>query len=161
MATYYATEANGQYNSSGAPDLAEQGFRRAVKHLMMDVYEYSADLALNDVIRFGKIPAGAKIVDVKVMWDDLDASGGLVDVGWEASEQVDASGTALEAADPDGFLNDLDVTSAGSASLFEDQSSRPGYLKEFAAECWLSATIVGDTDATSGTLSIVVEYVET
>jgi len=154
MATVYGVEATKAYNSEPATKISQGKFAGQL-HVIMDSYSLSADLASGDVIRMGgKIPAGAKILNVEVKFPDLDASGGTLDVGWLASSD------AVEAADADGFMANLDVTSAGFAALASaTHFANPGYLKEFAAECQAAITVDGDTDATSGTIYMNIWYV--
>ena len=151
MARKYGVNATKRYAS--VPQLAEEGqFGGRVKS-MYDSYTLTADLASGDFIEMGELPMGARVIDVRLVYADLDASGGTIDCGWEVSED------ALEAADADGFLTVVDVTSAGSSSMFEDQSSRPGQHKTFTAPVKVGVAINGDTDATTGTVHMEILYV--
>jgi hypothetical protein len=119
-----------------------------------DYFAFTADLVGGtDTIKMMKIPAGARVVDVKAVFTDLDGSGGTLNIGWAAGA------TAAEAADADGFMAGVDVTSAGSISMFEDQSSRPGMFKKFTEEVQVVIAVDGDTDASSGTIYLNVQYV--
>lgn len=152
MATKYGVNAT---KLAAKPlQLCEKGQMGGRVRSLYDTYELVADLSSADeIVLGGKIPAGARVVDVRLMFDDLDGSGGTLDVGWKVS---DAGG---EAVDADGFLADVDVTSAGSVSMFEDQSSRPGFQKTFSEEVQPYITVDGDTDATSGTIHLEIFYV--
>lgn len=152
MATKYGVEATKRQNQT-IPQLATQGTDGGKMKMAYDTYELSADLAAGDVIKMCRIPKGAKIIDVRMFFDDLDASGGTLDVGWAAG----AAG--VEAIDADGFGAAVDVTSAGVYSMFTSQSTRPGFDKTFAEEVQATVTTNGDTDATSGTITLQVFYV--
>jgi hypothetical protein len=84
---------------------------------------------------------------------DLDGSGGTLNVGWIASAD------AVESADATGFASAVDVTSAGVYDMFKDAPTSNGQFKQFSSECQLSVATSGDTDATSGTVHVVLEYV--
>lgn len=149
MATKYGVEATKRENSS-IPSLADQGNQGGRVKVFRDTYELSADLASGDIIRMCVVPKGARVIDVRVFFDDLDASGGTLDIGW-------AAGTAgVEAIDADGFGANVDVTSAGVYSMFTSQSTVAGFDKLFTDECVVTVTTDGDTDATSGTITVMV-----
>lgn len=154
MATYYGVNADYLLvdNPSARPNPGEQG---GVKRVIFDTFELSADLVggTDQIYMGGLIPKGARILDVKLFFDDLDASGGTLNVGWLASDD------AAESADADGFLAAVDVTSAGTVSMFEDQSTVAGMHKKFTAPVQCVIAPVGDTDATSGTISIEIDYI--
>ena len=135
--------------------LAEQGEQGGVKKVIYDTYELTADTTGGtDTLEMGGlIPAGARVLDVKLLFDDLDGSGGTLDVGWKASAD------AVETADADGFFANVDVTSAGTVSMFEDQSTVAGMFKKFSSAVQPVIAFDGDCDATSGTITMVVEYV--
>lgn len=135
--------------------LAESGQHGGVVKSIYDTYELTADTTGGtDTLEMGgKIPAGARVIDVRVMFDDLDGSGGTLDIGWKAGD------SAIEAADADGFMDDVDVSSAGSLSMFEDKSSRPGFQKVFTESVQTVIAFDGDCDATSGTIHLEILYV--
>lgn len=152
MATKYGVQTT-KRRSATPPSLVEQGYLGGRLKVVSDSYTLSADLASGDFISMGKLPKGARVIDVRVVFPDLDASGGTLDIGWQAG----ASG--VEAADADGFGADVDVTSAGVYSMFTSQSTRPGLEKVFAEEVEFGITTDGDTDATAGTIYMQVFYV--
>lgn len=122
-----------------------------------DKYTYTADLAAGDVIKLCKLPAGSRVLGLTFGWDDLDASGGIVNLGWAASAD------AVESANSEGFLKDVDVTLAGSSSLNTffgggGGTNYAGLGKEFASAVDVQVLIEGDTDTTSGTLQLNIIY---
>jgi hypothetical protein len=159
MATVYGVNATKLYNTVPSVMIAPGDCNGEVRAIY-DIYTLTADLAAADVIVMGtKIPKGARVIEAHIKWADLDAAGGTIDVGWQASVELE-SGSALVAADADGFFVDLDVATAGQAALSAaTHNANPGYLKEFAAAVQPVITIDGDTDATSGSVSLVIFYV--
>lgn len=149
MATKYGVEATKRENSS-IPSLAGQGSQGGNIKVFRDTYEIGADLASGDIIRMCVIPNGARVLDVRVFFDDLDGSGGTLDIGWAAGS------AGAEAVDADGFGANVDVTSAGVYSMFTSQSTAAGFDKLFADECVVTVTTDGDTDATTGTITVMV-----
>ena len=97
-----------------------------------------------------KLPKGARVLDAVLVTDDLGTTGTL-DVGWEA--------TADEVADPNGFLNAIDVNSAAAINKMSTTAGYPGMLKQFSAEAQISITASQATTATTGTIELVVYYV--
>ncbi len=135
------------------PDYAQPNERGGKVRCLYDKFTVSADMAAADIIHFGKIPKGARVLEVVLKSADLDASGGTVDVGWAAG----AGG--VETGDADGFLDDVDVTSADTFKMTDDLANAAGLYKEFSEEVDVIVTTDGDTDATSGDIELCVWYV--
>jgi hypothetical protein len=153
MATLYGVQTTKRRNTQPAQRV-DQGYDGGRVKVMSDKFTLSADLASGDFISMGRLPKGARVIDVRMVFPDLDAAGGTLDVGWQAGA------SAVEAADADGFLANVDVaTAAGSVSMFEDQSTVPGMQKVFAEEVEVGITVDGDTDAAAGTIYLDVHYV--
>jgi len=122
-------------------------------HYLYDSYALSADLASGDKIYLGKLPKGARVLDVILAFNDLDGSGGTLDVGYE----YNAVGESALTDDPDAFLADVDVTSAGTVGMIE-QANMAGFGYEIEGDADVVVTVDGDTDATSGTIKLLVTY---
>ena len=153
MATVYGVNATNLQNQTIA-QLSEQGEYHGRLRVIYDEFTLTADLASGDVIRMGgKIPSGARIIDVIFYTDNIDASGGTVDIGWLASDD------AVEAADADGFMDDVAVTAAAAFLMSDDEGTRPGLFKRFTADCQAAITVDGDTDASSGSVKLCIKYV--
>lgn len=150
MATLYAVQR--AKAESSVPQLGEQGYKGAAIKALCDSYSLTADTASNDIIKCGKLPKGARVIDVRLIFTDLDGTGGTLDIGWAASAD------SAESADDDGFADEIDVTSAGVYSMFTSQYTRPGMNKVFAGECEVQIKFSGDCDATSGSVQIMVLY---
>lgn len=144
----YATDRLVDVPSDKIPANGQHGVLRA----SFDSYALTADLAAADVIVLGSIPKGARVVGYWLKSADLDASGGTVNLGYAASAD------GVETADPDAFLLTADVTSAITIG-HQDQENMVGLGKVFDAEVNVIITTVGDTDATSGTISACIFYV--
>jgi hypothetical protein len=152
MATVYGVNATKRDNSS-VPALENQGEKNSPLKVAYDEYTLTAAMAQNDIIKLMKLPAKARVINVLVYFDALDAAAGTLDIGWEAN--------ASDSADADGFFAALAVTSAGAQDMQGDQPTRPGVFKQFADyETQISATVThsGGLDATSGSLKVCVLY---
>ena len=93
MATFSAT------NSAATAPVFENNLR-GVKHTAYGSITLAANPAINDVLEFCWIPAGATIVGGRFRGQDLDTNGTPtldIDIGWAAN--------GVEAADTDGLGN--------------------------------------------------------
>lgn len=117
-----------------------------------DKFTLTADLALNDVIKMGKLPKGARVVGYWLKSDDLSAASGTLDLGYAASSD------GVEAADDNAFLAAVDVTSATTKG-HTDQANMVGLGKKFSAEVDIEVKVHADTDATSGSIETCIMYV--
>lgn len=101
--------------------------------VLADSYTVGDDdeFGTSGLIRMFKIPKGARLIDARVA---MPASGanGQFEVGWAASEDLDESGSAVEAADPNGIFTTQDP---GDAAVDARMSATvAGFLKRFDAE---------------------------
>lgn len=119
-----------------------------------DTYTITADVASGDKLYMFKLPKGARILNAVLAFSDLDGSGGTLDVGYE----YNADGDSALTDDLDGFLADVDVTSAGTVGMVE-QANMAGFGYELEGVADIVVTFDGDTDATTGTIKLLVEYV--
>jgi hypothetical protein len=155
MATLYGVNATKRLANPAT--LEAQGEKNSPIKVAFDQYTLTAALAQNDVIKLMKLPAGARVLDVVLnMSASLDASGGTVDVGWEAN--------SVDAADADGFMDDVVATAAATFMMSDDEGTRPGMFKQFSplggeTQVTITADAAGGLDATSGTISLAVYYV--
>lgn len=153
MAVKYGVNATKRANQA-IPQLIPQGEEAGNMKIAYDEYTLSADLVGGtDTIRMMKLPKGARVLDVILKFDDLDGSGGTLDLGWEAGEE------AVESASPAGFLSNVDVTSAGLVTMQDDQPSVAGLFKKFEEEVQVTIAVDGDTDATSGSIKLAIYYI--
>lgn len=155
MASFYGVNSTKALVNSPA-SLVENAY--IPKKYIFDQYTLTAAKAQNDVILMGAaIPAGATVVSATLSWSaSLDASGGTLEVGWQAS----ADGAV--AADADGFMDAVDVAAAaGTRSMVASEGGRPGCFKTFASAVQpvLTVSHSGGLDATSGVISLLIEYI--
>ncbi len=155
MAIIYGVNATKRDNST-IPSLGAQGEVKAPLLVAFDSFTLTAALVQNDTIRMMKLPPGARVHEVVINWSaSLDASGGTVEVGWEAND--------VDAADADGFMDAVDVTGAGGTIIMsDDEGTRPGMFKQFtgatATQVTLTASHSGGLDSTTGTINLSVYY---
>lgn len=153
MASKYGSAYTDKFQT--VPSVAVAGNKWGGKlRVCYDTYALSADLAAGDKIYMGKLPKGARVIDCILAFADLDGSGGTLDVGYE----YNATGESSLTDDPDAFLADVDVTSAGTVGMIE-QANMVGFGYEVEGDADIVITIDGDTDATSGTIKLAVLYV--
>lgn len=123
-------------------------------------FDLAAAVDSGDVIFFGKLPKGARVIGGYIFSDDLGNTI-TVEVGWNASAAVDSSGTAIEAADTDGFMNAVDLNAAAICTNMIGQTAtgRPGIGKKFTAEVDVVVVAEATGTATSGTIRLCILYV--
>ena len=145
---------NATYVRNSPPSKVPAGEVNGRLRVAYDQYTLLADTATTDTIYLQKIPAGARVHQVVVVADDLDASGGTLDCGWAAS----AGG--VHVADPNGFLNAVDITTSGGTStlMTGNLPNGAGQFKQFTEEVQVTVVPSADWDATSGTIKVAVYY---
>lgn len=131
-------------------NVGEQG---GVKKVIYDSFTSTGAITISSVLNMGGlIPAGARILDVKIVSTDLGTAGDL-DVGWAAGANGD------EAASADGFFADIDVNAAAASySMFEDNSSATGMGKKFT-EAVQPVISFPEATTAAGTIQMWIEYV--
>lgn len=126
-------------------DVTEQHGRIRI---LKDERTLVGELASGDIIRIGALlPAGAMVISARMQSPQLGSGGGNgeLDLGWLAS----ADGG--EVADPNGFLDQIEVGSAVANQAMEDQATIPaGYLKKFTESVQVVVTANETTDAGIG-----------
>jgi len=109
--------------------------------------------AIGDKILGPKLPEGAKVVDALVHSDSLGTVG-ILDLGWEAS--VDLDGNTL-AADPNGLISGAD---AGGAAVHKAMSTEAGFMQSFGQATQVEAIFTEASDgADTDTIQFAVAYV--
>jgi hypothetical protein len=152
MATYNGANYKKQYVDVPNTKIPS-GEQSGILRVAYDSYALVGDLSSNDVIRMMYLPAGARVIDVMLAFDDLDASGGTLDVGWAASAD------AVESAQAAGFISAADCTVADVIKMSDNLANGTGQFKQFASPVLVQVKVNGDTDATSGTIKLCVKYV--
>lgn len=151
MATLYGTQYKQAYVDVPSSKIAPGDVGGEVKFMYFD-YTITAAPTNGDVLKLGKIPKGARIVDACLAFPDL-GSAGAVNLGWAASAD------GVEAADADGLLVNVDVNTAAAIVIAAEQSAPAGFLKHFDAEVDLQMDIATAWTATSGSIKGYVKYV--
>jgi hypothetical protein len=150
MATNYGENADKRLVDvpSNKIDSSDAGGR---VRMIYDKFTLTAALAQNDTIVVGSmIPAGARVLDAKLVYDQLDAAGGTADLGWQASSD------GGEAADPNGLIDGADVTSAGVTKAAAEAGIGKKFTESVQPE--ILAEAAGGWDQTSGDIECFIWY---
>jgi hypothetical protein len=126
------------------------------KKLLYFEYTITAAPSNSDVIKVGKLPLGARVINAGLQFPDLGTAGTL-ELGF------DAGADDLETADPDAFLVSVDVNSARDAVSMQQQmeagGNNAGYMKVLADTVDVEIFVTAAWTVTSGTIKGFVEYV--
>lgn len=157
MATLTTVKGANLTNKEAEPSVkidASQEYGRL--RVLYDSYTLDSgdEFGTDGLIRMFKIPKGARLIDAEV---SMPASGanGQFEVGWAASEELDSSGSAVEAADPNGIFTTQDP---GDAAVDRSRmlSTVPGYMKKFDAAVEVQVDFTEATaDSGGDTLELV------
>lgn len=162
MATRYGVSATKILNTTPV-DLGNQAAQGSRLYVIYDSIAISAVTTAADIIKMGaKIPAGARVLDAYIDTADLDAqSAGAMTLGWAASEQLDSTGTAVEAASSAGLISSIDTHTAATTKALNSiiAATCAGKFKKFSAAVQPQLTITGTGDATSGSIFMTIYYV--
>ncbi len=110
-----------------------------------------------DIIKLGKLPKGARVLDAVLLLPDLGDTT-VLELGWAASAELDSAGAAVELIDADGFLAAIDGDVAADCftmiSAQEAGGALAGHLKKFSAEVDIQITVTDAWTSTTTTDSI-------
>lgn len=151
MASKYASGYTDKFQTVPSVAIAGNKYGGRVR-VCYDSYALTADLAASDKIYMGKLPKGARVLDVILSVPALGA--GTLDVGYE----YNATGESSLTDDTDAFLVGVAVTSAATYSLAADGANVPGFGYEVEGDADVVVTVATDTSATSGTIKLAVIY---
>jgi len=161
MATLYGNQYNSAYVAKPSVKI-QPGDVKGQELVMFFDYTITAAPSNGDVLKLGKLPKGARVLETCLSFPDLGTAGSL-NLGWAASAEKDGpqglTGTVLEAADADGFMAAVDVATAADTVLMSGQNNMPGFLKEFSAEVDVQIDIATAWTVTSGTLKGYLKYI--
>ena len=116
------------------------------------------ELALNDVINLFKVPKGARVIEM-MLTAPTDGTTGQYKIGWPASADKDENGTALEAADDDGFYAATAAdTGGGALARLAMAATAAGFRKRFKAEVQVQAVVAEATTASTGDTILLEAY---
>ena len=139
MATVYGANYTKQFVNVPSEKIPK-GEQYGRVHVAYDSYEASGAIAINTLINFMKLPAGARVIGCTLKYDDL-GSAGVIDVG--------------TSADQNAFINAADVNSAAGASQMDNEA---GNLAQYSSETQVIAKVTSATTA-AGTIELMMEYV--
>ena len=122
------------------------------KRILFDSHLFAANVnAIADVIKIGKLPKGARVLEAVISAPSMGTTG-IFDLGWAAS------GDGLEAADADGFIVGSDAGGQAVKSLMA--AGRPGLGKKFLSDVDVQLVLTEATDAAlNKTISVWIEYI--
>ncbi len=159
MATYYSNQYQDAFVDVPSDKIRPGDQSGKLRFMFFDFTVPSVAPSNADFYLLGKIPKGARVVEAVISFPDLGGSGS-VDLGWAASAELDSAGSAVEAADVDGFLANVDLDTAADTIKMTDNAPNPdGFLKKFSAECDLKMIIDDAWSATSGVVKGYLAYV--
>lgn len=121
---------NGQFYESPIPGVIQTIYAS---------YTATAALAAASVIRMVSVPAGCKVVDMKIKFTAFGA-GRTVDIG--------------DGDDVDRYLDGGDVSAAGVLSC----SASAGFFHEYDAADTIDITVLGDTMPEDAVIEMVLTY---
>lgn len=158
MATIYSAQWTKAFIND-PKNMIAPGEISGVKQIAYFEYDILAAPTNGDVLKLFKLPKGARVLDFEVYAPDL-GSAGTLNYGWAASAELSA-GSAVEAADNDGFMASVDVNTAAAIQNMADVAGAktPGYLKKFAAEVDVQIDIATAFTVTSGKIQGYCTYV--
>lgn len=162
MANLYGNQYNNAYVTVPSVKIAPGDFG-GMKRIMYFDYTITAASTNADIIKLGKLPKGARLINASFSGPALAGTTSF-SLGWAASaELVGVAGSAaVVAADATGILTafSLDAVDANSMQQqMEAAGTNTGYLKEFAAEVDVQLAVIDAWSSTSGTLKGYLEYV--
>jgi hypothetical protein len=151
MTTYYTTEYDYAFVDDPVTkvDVSKQHGRLRVMYASITL---SAELAVDDVIKIGKLPAHARVFGGKAVLPD-DGTSGIVNIGWlsNGTDAADPDGLFIGASEVDFGAGAIDVDLAGTAA---------GFGKKFSAETTVQAVCTEASNASSGnTFEFLLYYV--
>lgn len=151
MATNYGNQYTDAFVDVPADMIRPGDVSGDVKVMYCDFTVPSVAPSNGDIWYLGKIPKGARVLDVVLSFPDLGTAG-VVDVGY----LQDAAG--VETTDPNAFIVSADVNAAADTFSMLDQANVVGLGKLFSAECTLTLTATTAWTATSGTVKVLMYY---
>lgn len=155
MSTLYGNQYQDAFVDVPSSKIKGKDIGGDVKRMYFD-YTITAAPTNGDVIKLGKLPAGARVHNACLQFPDLGTAG-ILNLGWSAGAK------GLEAADADGLLVNVDVNTAADAVSMQIQmeagGSNAGYLKEFSEEVEIQIDVAAAWTVAAGTIKGFVEFI--
>ncbi len=163
MATLYSNQYQDAYVDVPSSKIGPGDQSGDVKFLFFDFTVPGTAPTDGDIYKLAKLPKGARVIEACLSFPDLTDSG-VVELGWAASAEKDGpnglTGTVLEAADDNGFLASVDVTTAANTvKMSSDMNNAAGMLKNFSAEVDVELTVTDAWTAVAGVVKGYITYV--
>lgn len=151
MATFYGNQYTDAFVDVPADMIRPGDVSGEVKVMYCDFTVPGSAPSNNDIWYLGKIPKGARVLNVVLAFPDLGTAG-VVHVGYLQDS------AAVETTDNDAFLASVDVNTAADTVSMIDQANMVGLGKLFSAECTLTLTAATAWTATTGTVKVLMYY---
>lgn len=122
------------------------------KRILFDSHTFAGAVnAIGDIIKIGKLPKGARVLEAVLVSDSMGTTG-IFDLGWAASAD------GLELADANGFISGADA--GGQAVKALSAVSNPGLAKKFLSEVDVQLELTEATDGALGdSVKVWIEYI--
>jgi len=151
MATYYGNQYQDAFVDVPSDKIRPGDVSGQVKTMYCDFTVPGSAPSNNDIWYLGKIPKGARVLDIVISFPDLGTAG-AVHVGYLQDS------AAVETTDNDAFLASVNVNAAADTVAMTDQANMVGLGKLFSAECTLTLTAATAWTVTSGTVKVLMYY---
>lgn len=155
MATLYGDQYQDAYVDKPSTKIRKGDVSGDVK-FMYFTYTITAAPTNGDVVKLGKLPAGARVVDALLQFPDLGTAG-AVNLGWNGGTN------SLETADADSLLVNVDVNTARDGASMKQQmeagGANAGFLYELLDEVDVQIDVATAWTVTSGTIKGYIQYV--
>lgn len=157
MATFYGDQFAAAFNTDPSSNWLPGDLSGEKKVLYFEYTLPATPPSLNDIIKLGKLPKGARVYEAVISTPDLGSAGDLT-LGWSA-----ATDGGTELVDIDGFLTLFDANAAADTVFMSHQmnagGANPGFLKKFASNVDVELHAAEAWTATSGVIKGYIEYV--
>ena len=150
MATVYASNYESSRVTEPASKLDVTMQHGRVRRLY-DSYTLTGELSLNDIIKAGVLPKGARVINARFVAPS-DGTSGQYNFGWASN--------GSDAADDDGFFAGATLDSGAGAVDAKIAATAAGWNMKFAAETDIEIEVAEATTASTGdTLEWEVLYI--
>lgn len=150
MATYYGANFTNAFQTVPSVKVDSTDWAGKLR-VCTDTFTSTGAIAINEKVYMGRLPKGAKVVEVILASTD-HGSAGDADVGYEYVSSADGS------ADLDAFLAAVDVNAAAVTHVMSAKANMIGFQKEMAGEANIVISLPEATTA-AGTFKLSVFYV--
>lgn len=135
-----------------------QGEYGGKERICIDTIALDADAADGDVVKIGRLPAGAKVINARVFGPDLGATGTL-----KLGNSASVDGSATDAALADAFIKAADSSGqafdVGDGATAAMRGAGIGATR-FAREVDITLTFNGATSGATGlVITSIVKYI--